>query len=1090
MASGNFRRTAFSSHKRTVWIFVLATVTLTGILFGIRIYFDYARTLQNAEERLITQTKVVDENITTNLTVVNLMLNSIVKELAEPAAKKQLNRFLKQQLVMAPGIRTLMVNDQAGLCIYSNRDDLLGKDFSKRDYFTVPRDAPDKSRLFLSPPYTSLAGKYVINITRPLVGTKGEFNGIVTITLDPAYFSALLSSTLYSPDNRVTLVHSDGTIFIAMPEAKIPVTGLKVTQPGSAFLQHLAGGSAVSIRRASGKTIGDKRIFAYCTNIPKGLAFDRQIVIAASRSESAVFAGWRMDAAVESCVFVLFAALFIIFTRIVLLRQGDLKRLEETQALMAAIVEYSDDAILSKDLDGNILSWNTAAERLFLYHPEEVIGQPVSILIPSERQLEEDRIMQQLKAGEPVDHFETVRVGKDGRHIQVSVTSSPIMDNDGMIVGASKIIRDITEQKRAEEALRQRETELQISNSELQTANEELDMQSEELQAQSEELQMQSEELSAHNEELTVLWEKAKQDEASLRASEGLLRAITDTIPDPIFMKDRDCRLMLANPATLAVLNRRADEVIGKTDEEIYDDPAIGRLMMANDGKVMASGQPQIIEEQVPGPNGLRTFLSTKAPYRDPSGRVIGIIGVARDISERKQAEEILQSSHDKLETLVKDRTADVLRLNRLYLTLSETNKAIVRAADRDSLFRDFCRIAVEQGGFLLSWVGLLDEKSGEVRIAASCGVTDYLDDIRISVVKGPECEGPTGISIRTGSYCVCNDFQSNPITAPWHERGRVHGIHASASIALKEEGRVIGALTLYSGEGNFFDRQNVELFIQMGTDVSFALDNFAREARRRDMERILIEETAERLRTAESLREKEQMLLQQSRQAAMGEMINNIAHQWRQPLNTLGLLIQRVGFFHGSPGFTKEFLDTTVAKSMDIVQYMSKTIDDFRNYFRPDKEKKPFVVKEAIDNTLSLLEGSLQNPKIAIEVVTHDNPVIYGYPNEFSQVLLNLLVNSRDAIIEREIEHGRVAIMVCSEDGCAVITVMDNAGGIPDEIIGKVFDPYFTTKGPQQGTGIGLFMSKTIIEKNMGGSLEVRNVADGAEFRIEVQKQ
>jgi len=249
----------------------------------------------------------------------------------------------------------------------------------------------------------------------------------------------------------------------------------------------------------------------------------------------------------------------------------------------------------------------------------------------------------------------------------------------------------------------------------------------------------------------------------------------------------------------------------------------------------------------------------------------------------------------------------------------------------------------------------------------------------------------------------------------------------------------------------------------------------------------LLQEETTERLRAMEALREKEQMLIQQSRQAAMGEMIGNIAHQWRQPLNTLGLTIQQLLLFYDLNEFNREFLEKSVSSSMELILHMSKTIDDFRNYFRPDKDKVEFKVREAIVNTLSLLEGSLQNPPITVEIVAKDDPVIHGYRNEFAQVLLNIMINARDALIDREIMDSRVTITINSEDGHAVVTVADNAGGIPEEIMAKIFDPYFTTKGPQQGTGVGLFMSKTIIEKNMGGRLDVRNNADGAEFRIKV---
>jgi signal transduction histidine kinase len=238
--------------------------------------------------------------------------------------------------------------------------------------------------------------------------------------------------------------------------------------------------------------------------------------------------------------------------------------------------------------------------------------------------------------------------------------------------------------------------------------------------------------------------------------------------------------------------------------------------------------------------------------------------------------------------------------------------------------------------------------------------------------------------------------------------------------------------------------------------------------------------------RTAE-LREKDQLLLLQSRQAALGEMLGNIAHQWRQPLNILGLTIQQLPLYHDLGELTGEFLNQNVNSSMELIKHMSQTIDDFRNYFRPDKEKVEFNVLETIENSLSLLEGSLQNPQVTVEIVTKDDPVIYGYRNEFAQVLLSILNNARDVLTERAIDDRRVKITIRTEGNRAVVTIADNAGGIPGEIMGKIFDPYFTTKGPQLGTGVGLFMAKTIIEKNMGGRLSVCNNVDGAEFRIEV---
>jgi C4-dicarboxylate-specific signal transduction histidine kinase len=143
--------------------------------------------------------------------------------------------------------------------------------------------------------------------------------------------------------------------------------------------------------------------------------------------------------------------------------------------------------------------------------------------------------------------------------------------------------------------------------------------------------------------------------------------------------------------------------------------------------------------------------------------------------------------------------------------------------------------------------------------------------------------------------------------------------------------------------------------------------------------------------------------------------------------------------------------------------------------------------VHESIAKTLSLIEEGFKTQQISIEVVAKDDPVIFGYPNEFAQVILNILNNAKDALTERGTDESRVTITIYNENDRAVVTISDNAGGISEEILGKIFDPYFTTKGPQLGTGVGLFMSKTIIEKNMGGMLTAYNSANGAVFRIEV---
>ncbi len=233
--------------------------------------------------------------------------------------------------------------------------------------------------------------------------------------------------------------------------------------------------------------------------------------------------------------------------------------------------------------------------------------------------------------------------------------------------------------------------------------------------------------------------------------------------------------------------------------------------------------------------------------------------------------------------------------------------------------------------------------------------------------------------------------------------------------------------------------------------------------------------------------REKDQFLIQQSRQAAMGEMIGNIAHQWRQPLNTLGLLIQDLLHANKHHELSDAYLANSVHEGMAIVSYMSQTIDDFRNFFRPEKEKEPFLLREALDKAISFVEASFRNNNIAIALEARDGAEVVGYANGYAQVLLNILNNAKDALIERQVAKAEVRIRLFSEGERSVVTITDNAGGIQEDVLARIFDPYYTTKEQGMGTGIGLYMAKTIIEKNMRGKLSARNTGNGVEFRIEV---
>jgi len=205
--------------------------------------------------------------------------------------------------------------------------------------------------------------------------------------------------------------------------------------------------------------------------------------------------------------------------------------------------------------------------------------------------------------------------------------------------------------------------------------------------------------------------------------------------------------------------------------------------------------------------------------------------------------------------------------------------------------------------------------------------------------------------------------------------------------------------------------------------------------------------------------------------------MLQNIAHQWRQPLGSLSLIIQSFQTKNMVGKLTDEFIEQKVNDGLKIAENMSATIDDFRNFFNPDKTKKYFTIKECIEHSLELTKYLLEKKGINVYLATDKEMLIYSYFNELSHVFLNIIKNSEDALSKSSIEDKKIFIILKKSREFAIISFIDNAGGIPKDIKNKIFEPYFTTKHKSSGTGVGLYMSKQIIEKHIRGVIRYENI-------------
>ncbi len=555
-----------------------------------------------------------------------------------------------------------------------------------------------------------------------------------------------------------------------------------------------------------------------------------------------------------------------------------------------------------------------------------------------------------------------------------------------------------------------------------------------------------------------ILWDVTERERAEemLRESETQKTTILNGITTNIVLVDRDLRILWVNKAAVESVNKLPGDMMGHTCHAFWADPA---KPCENCPTIRALETRKSEHAIMRTPDG-RVWDERGEPVFDAEGNVIGVVQFAQDITARVQQER------------------QIRLLNRLYSVLSQVNQAVVQATTPDAFLIETCRVIIEEGGFVLSWIGQVEAETNAVVPVATWGKAgDYVRGITVYADHRPEGQGPTGTCIRERRPSVLNDFLHSPLTQPWSEWARPFGIRAAAGFPIESGGRAWGALTIYSDEIDFFGIEDVKLLERVASSIGFALDNFERERQRR-----LAEQESERL---------EAQFRQAQKMEAIGTLAGGIAHDFN---NILGIIS---GFAEISLSETSR--TTPLGQNLEQIlkaafraRHLVQQILSFGR--KSQTERIPLNASPIIIEALSMLRASLPT---TIEICTDIEATceVQADPTQIYQVLINLCTNAAHAMKE---DGGILRISLGKVDYDAStphpdlsagpyikLSVSDTGKGMTPEVVSRIFDPFFTTKGPDEGTGLGLSVVYGIARSHQGAITVDSESGRGSTFNV-----
>jgi PAS domain S-box-containing protein len=585
------------------WLILSIALIAIGSIIGLNIFLEYGRTLSREQDRLLASTKILQENIGQNLIATRDVLLDLRQYLPKGRADKDLITRLQALTDAIPGVRNIGIIDASGTFRASNRLELIGKNFSQRDYFRIPRKQPDEKILYITPPFKStLGGTFTLNVGVIIPGPKGEFAGVVTASLDPNYFAPIMDSVLYAPDMWVAVAHWEGFLFMISPEIK-GLAGEKFPS-GGFFYQHRTSGKVLTVHSGKGNITGDDRLLVARTVLPRGLNIPTPLVVGASRSNHAIFAKWLNDSLKFASLFGIIVLISILGLYTFQRRQRQFSRqaaeaanaLKQSEMLYRHLFETMNEGIVYQDVEGKIIRMNPAAEQILGKSMQDFLGQTT-------KTVEHDCFREDGSPfpGHDLPAMVALRTGHEVQNTVMGVFNPCEHRLRWININAIPVFHQGAEQPH---------------------------------------------QVYTVFSDITI----RKQAEQYLCQSEEKFRLLAENASDIIWTTDLQIRLTYISPSVTRILGFTAEEALMRTMQEAYTPHsfAIAQRHFAEvmEREVRGENDPNLslcLEIEAWHKNGHAVPLEISFSFlRDSNGHPNAILAIARDITERKEAEKKL----------------------------------------------------------------------------------------------------------------------------------------------------------------------------------------------------------------------------------------------------------------------------------------------------------------------------------------------------------------------------------------------------------------------------------------------------------------